>query len=756
MESKGCPLWPVLSGTLLENHVVLMVKNRLWGRINTEYGIPMPMTSDIVAKLSKMKKSCVGCFACEYVCSNESKFGAISMKMDAYGINRAVVDESKCKGCGRCVSVCPQFSPFSDSIAMAACYAVKADPKTVRESASGGAFTLLAEWMLARGGYVCGVVLNKSLDAVYTMTNDREVIKSMRGSKYMYSEMRGIYGEVKNAISNGKDVLFVGLPCQVKAMKNSIGPSGHLFTVDLLCGGQPSKGVYRKYLEELSREKKVASLSFRAPDVPYGTLVVDYEDGSRKVSLRDPYVRAFSRSLINNEACSNCQFANTPKPGDVTIGDLWGADRIITDTDLDDGMSVVLANTECGEGMVAEAMASASYLKRIPLSFAKRFNRFSSVRPEDPGKPRFFDMIGRGRPVSKASLYAIERRYDVGITGFWRVRNYGGVLTYYALYSLMQDLGMEAVFIEARNKVEGRTPNPALLKSGYPAYSREMWAKSREEEEKDLNPRIRNFVVGSDQVWNRKFISQNALECYALDFVSPYRNRVSIAASFGTSKFEGTPEERERFIKCLRKFNAISVRELSGLDICKNMKLKATVILDPVMLCDISHYKDLASKSKVPLPAGKYVFNYMIHPSTFVGAKAVFDRLGMQPLGVKGASVEELPDLGYDAIDAECVENWMRYISNASFVFTDSFHGTVFSILFRKPFVTIIRSERDGKGRVSTLLKSVGLFDRMMPSVDAVLQSDILEKPIDFDAAHKLLAEKRKESLDWVKSSLIL
>jgi len=714
------------------------------------------MTSDIVAKLAKIKKSCIGCFACEYVCSNESKFGAISMQLDQWGVCRAVVDESKCKGCGRCVNVCPQFNPFSDSQAMAACYAVKADPVTVKESSSGGAFTLLSEWMLQRGGYVCGVVLDDNLDAVYVMSKDREVIKSMRGSKYMYSEMRGIYGEVKNAVEQGIDVLFVGLPCQVKAMKNSVGPNEHLYTVDLLCGGQPSKGVYRIYLDEISKDKKVKALKFRAPDLPYGTLVVEYEDGSRKVNLRDPYVRAFSRSLINNEACSNCQFANTPKPGDITIGDLWGADRIITDTDLDDGMSVILANTDRGAAVVSEISASASYFKRIPLSFSKRFNRYAPLRPEDPGKQRFYDMIGRGRPVSKASLYAIERRYDVGITGFWRVKNYGGVLTYYALYSLMQDLGMEAVFIEARNKIDGRTPNPALLKSGYPAYSREMWAKDRLEEEKDLNPRIRNFVVGSDQVWNRKFISQTALECYALDFVSPYRNRVSVAASFGTSKFEGTPEERERFVKCLKKFNAISVRELAGLDICKRMGLRSTVILDPVMLCDMSHYLDLAAKSDAPLPEGKYVFNYMIHPSTFVRAREVFDRLGIQPLGVKGAAVEEMPDLGYEAIDAECVENWMRYVSNSSFVFTDSFHGTVFAILFKKPFVTIIRSEKDGKGRVSTLLKSVGLFDRMMPSVEAVLESDILDKPIDFEAAHKLLAEKREESLKWVRSSLIL
>ena len=145
----------------------------------------------------------------------------------------------------------------------------------------------------------------------------------------------------------------------------------------------------------------------------------------------------------------------------------------------------------------------------------------------------------------------------------------------------------------------------------------------------------------------------------------------------------------------------------------------------------------------------------MIHPEKFAGAKEVFDRLGMPPLAVRGAAKKDVPeDLGYEAIDAGCAENWLRYIMNSSFVFTDSFHGTAFSIIFRRPFVAVLDLEPDGKGRISTLLKALGLEDRFYPDIPSALASGALEKPIDFDRVHAKLEEKRAESLEWLRNAL--
>ncbi|MBR3476362.1 MAG: hypothetical protein IKH39_04295, partial [Candidatus Methanomethylophilaceae archaeon] len=87
--------------------------------------------------------------------------------------------------------------------------------------------------------------------------------------------------------------------------------------------------------------------------------------------------------------------------------------------------------------------------------------------------------------------------------------------------------------------------------------------------------------------------------------------------------------------------------------------------------------------------------------------------------------------------------------------FTDSFHATVFSILFRKPFVTIASETKEGGGRVGTILNALGLQDRMFESVGKVLESGVLKEPIDFDSAHEKLETLRSDCLEWIDKALI-
>ncbi len=235
----------------------------------------------------------------------------------------------------------------------------------------------------------------------------------------------------------------------------------------------------------------------------------------------DPYLRGYSECLFVADACSRCRFANTPRVGDVTIGELFEADRILPDTDVRDGVSTVRVNNDRGKEIFEYVERNASYARRIPLSFSKRYNMYADRKRNNAERERFYHLLDKGMPMSKALLYSLDRRYDVGITGFWRVFNYGGVLTYYALYSLIEDMGLEPVMVDTRHTIKGRLPNPRLYRTGYPAYSRDFWFSSKDAQRKDLNPRIRNFVVGSDQVWNRGLIKQESLEAYGLDFAEP-------------------------------------------------------------------------------------------------------------------------------------------------------------------------------------------------------------------------------------------
>ena len=481
--------------------------------------------------------------------------------------------------------------------------------------------------------------------------------------------------------------------------------------------------------------------------------MVAYEDGTTRNIVDDPYLKGYSECLFVSDGCSGCRLANTPRVGDLTVGELFEADRILPDTDVRDGVSTILVNNDKGGSMFDGIQKDASYVRRIPLSFSKRFNNYDKKR-DSPEKKRFFHLLDKGMPMSKALLYSVERRYDVAITGFWRVYNYGGVLTYYALYNLMEDMGLEPIMVDSRHTIKGRLPNPRLYKTGYPTYSRDFWFATKDAQRKDLNPRIRNFVVGSDQVWNRDLIKQESLEAYALDFVEPWRNRVSIAASFGKGKFAGSDEDKDRFATLLKRFNHVSVREDAGAKLCRSMGVKARTLLDPVMLCDPRHFLELAEKGDAE-PEGEYVFNYMIVPARFEGMGEVYDELGIEPVTIPGAAAVGAEKLGVPLTDPGCVENWMRYFQGCSFVFTDSFHATVFSILFRKPFVTIASETKEGGGRVGTILNALGLQDRMFESVGKVLESGVLKEPIDFDSAHEKLETLRSDCLEWIDKAMI-
>jgi len=206
---------------------------------------------------------CIGCYACRYACDND----AISLHMDERGFRTARISPSRCNGCGNCAQACPQISGQPEGKAMAACYAVKAEPSVLAASSSGGAFTLISRWMLDRGGSVCGVAMTRSLSPAFKIARNEKGIAQFHGSKFAFSDMKKIYSGIAEELNDGKDVLFVGLPCQVQAVRNVFKDDSRLFTADIICNGMPSEGIYERYLEELSQDRKVVDLRFRSSDV---------------------------------------------------------------------------------------------------------------------------------------------------------------------------------------------------------------------------------------------------------------------------------------------------------------------------------------------------------------------------------------------------------------------------------------------------------------------------------------------------------
>ncbi len=127
------------------------------------------MTATALMELVE-RGGCIGCYACLHVCEKD----AIALRMDERGYRTARIESSLCDDCGKCVQACPQLTGEADGKAMAACYAVKAEPAVQSRSSSGGAFTLVSRWMLGRGGSVCGVAMTEDLTPTFRIARDEK------------------------------------------------------------------------------------------------------------------------------------------------------------------------------------------------------------------------------------------------------------------------------------------------------------------------------------------------------------------------------------------------------------------------------------------------------------------------------------------------------------------------------------------------------------------------------------------------------
>jgi exopolysaccharide biosynthesis predicted pyruvyltransferase EpsI len=367
--------------------------------------------------------------------------------------------------------------------------------------------------------------------------------------------------------------------------------------------------------------------------------------------------------------------------------------------------------------------------------------------------------------------------------------NYGGLLQAYALKEVLQSLGHEVIIINRQSKkvstfrkygsvvksiLIGRTiaPNVLLNESFKEEISRET-RRFREKYIPNLSQLITDnedmhnlsnmgfdaYVVGSDQCWRPRY-SPN-IRNYFLDFaINDNRvKRIAYAASFGVSHWEFTNEDTAACSELLNKFNAISVREDSAIDLIKNKlgRDDAVHVLDPTMLLSKEHYNDLVELEKSSVTPGNlnvYVLDKTPEKDKLVRqieAKLqlkAFEVLPLKRLNEQKVTKDNIEDFVYPNPAA-----WIRGFQDAKFVVTDSFHGTVFSILHNVSFIVIGNSER-GLSRFQSLLKLFGLEDRLITDVDTTKIEYFTDKKIDWVRVNKILDQEREKSLEFLKKWL--
>ena len=276
------------------------------------------------------------------------------MVRDRAGFDFPEVDLDQCVHCGRCTSICPLLHERGPAHLPAAFAAWNRDAAVRRDSTSGGAFTAIADYVLEGGGVVFGAALDGQQHLRHIACFRKEDLWRLRGAKYVQSDLSGVFREVKEALKT-RPVLFTGTPCQVDGLYRYLGGRPeNLTTCDLVCHGVPSPGVWEAEARaiEAKKRKQLANVRFRDKVEGWKNshFTVAYTDGTVDSAplFATGFGRAFGRALFLRQSCHCCQYTNLNRPGDFTLGDLWGLKPEEFAEQQHEGISLLLVNTPHG------------------------------------------------------------------------------------------------------------------------------------------------------------------------------------------------------------------------------------------------------------------------------------------------------------------------------------------------------------------------------------------------------------------------
>lgn len=303
------------------------------------------------------KEQCNGCECCKDACPKN----AISMERDNEGFYYPKIDVSLCVNCGICGKVCPaqKTEPirqidFPDTKAYAC--SLK-DVEALSKSSSGGFCAALADYVLDNHGLVFGTAFSEDFRNVYYTSTEVTSFDSMRGSKYVTAQKNGVYRSVKEELAGSRQVLFVGLPCEVAALYSFLGKDyDNLITCELICAGASSYNLLDEQLDWIENNKggKIQHFSFRYKK--YGWVpcsICSITDRVKYSKVFDECIFGVGMKYAKRLACFNCTFKEEKRVADFTAGDFWNIDKK-ADYYNENGTSVVFCRTEKANRLISD------------------------------------------------------------------------------------------------------------------------------------------------------------------------------------------------------------------------------------------------------------------------------------------------------------------------------------------------------------------------------------------------------------------
>lgn len=364
--------------------------------------------------------------------------------------------------------------------------------------------------------------------------------------------------------------------------------------------------------------------------------------------------------------------------------------------------------------------------------------------------------------------------------------NYGCLLQNYALQHTLKEMGHDPITLDQKSwHLEG--PNKYLhdfkmviynllrgkkkyvnrefeeIRNYTLRYSNEFINKyiistkkcSKDNELRDYCSRlnVEALIVGSDQVWRPQYAPH--LEQSYFSFARGLNiKRIAYAASFGVDNWEYSEKQTEKCKKLVKLFDAISVRESSGVNLCENyLGVRAEHVLDPTLLLTKEDYIHIINSRPTQLSDGG-LFAYILDEDQY---KNKLVELLSNKLTLKPFYVNQTKELKFDIPDDlddytyPPVEQWLRSFMDASFVVCDSFHGMIFSIIFNKDFV-VVANRRRGLSRFTSVLNQLGLEERLISDENDIQYFH--SKSINWNDINKTIKEKKALSIEFLIRAL--
>ena len=300
---------------------------------------------------------CCGCGACAEICPKH----AIEMKDSDNGFKYPEINKEKCINCNLCLQVC-DFKKFVPTENKPECYAARhKDITELNTSRSGGFFMALCRHVIDHNGVVFGCVIEKDMFVKHIYVKDYESCKRFKGSKYVQSDLMDTFNECFHFLENDRYVLFSGTGCQIHGLLSFLEAKKvnmqKLITVDIVCHGVPSPGVFKNYIDEVEKRKncKISEIDFRDKSLNgWADHIEKYGTDKGKQYYSKQWTTVFYRHILFRESCYNCKYTTTNRNSDFTIADYWGIGKNVPEFDDNKGCSLVLIHSNKAKSIFEE------------------------------------------------------------------------------------------------------------------------------------------------------------------------------------------------------------------------------------------------------------------------------------------------------------------------------------------------------------------------------------------------------------------